>query len=341
MGRRVLVLPAALALVAGLVGDGGAEDFYRDKTLTFIVGYSAGGSFDTYTRLIARHFAKHLPGHPAAIVQNMPGAGGIILANHLANRAKPDGLTIGAIAAPLVLQNAMGVEATKFDGRTLGWLGVPSPYHTVCTLSAASGVKTAEEWFAAKRPLKIAAIGAGTSTADVPKLAKAALGLPMQVIEGYKGGAEARLAVETGEVDGYCGSWQSVKTVWRSAFESGTVRPVLQLTLATHPDLKAVPLAIGYAKSPEARVLLEIADHAHRGQFPYALPPGTPPDRLRVLQDAFQQTLRDPELLAEAEKAKLEIDPIDGPTTAKSFAALYGLDPAMQARLKEILVPKR
>ena len=317
------------------------DSFYKDKTVRFVVGYSAGGSFDLYSRMIARHFAKHVPGNPTVIVENMTGAGGIIAANYIFNQAKPDGLTIGAWAAPLILQHIMGNDATKFDGRKFGYLGVPSPYDTLCTFNKESGIKTVEDWSAAKRPLKISSIGPGTSTSDVPKLLKEALGLPLQIVEGYKGGADARIAVESGEVDGYCGSWQTVKTVWRSAFESGRIRAVLLATLKPNPDLKDVPLAIKYAKSDEARLLLRVADSAHGAQFPYSVPPGVPRDRLQVLQKAFLDALKDPELLAEAKKSDLDIDPIDGPTTAKTFAGLYEIDPAMAERLKAILVPKK
>ena len=317
------------------------ESFYKDKIIRFVVGYSAGGSFDLYTRMIARHFGKHVPGNPTTIVENMTGAGGIIAANYIYNQAKPDGLTIGAWAAPLILQHIMGNDAAKFDGRKFGYLGVPSPYDTLCTFNKESGIKTVEDWFAAKRPLKISSIGPGTSTSDVPKLLKEALGLPLQIVEGYKGGADARIAVESGEVDGYCGSWQTVKTVWRGAFDSGKIRSVLLATLKPHPDLKDIPLAIKYAKTDEARLLLRVADNAHGAQFPYSVPPGVAKDRLQTLQKAFLDALKDPELLAEAKKADLDIDPVDGPTTAKTFADLYEIDPATAAKLKTILVPKK
>jgi tripartite-type tricarboxylate transporter receptor subunit TctC len=317
------------------------ESFYKDKTVRFVVGYSAGGSFDVYSRLIARHFGKRVAGNPTVIVENMTGAGGIIAANYIFNQAKPDGLTVGAWAAPLILQHIMGNEATKFDGRKFGYLGVPSPYDTLCTFNSQSGIKTVDDWAAAKRPLKISSIGPGTSTSDVPKLLQAALGLPMQVVEGYKGGADARVAVEAGEVDGYCGSWQTVKTVWRGAFESGKIRPVLLATLKPHPDLKDVPLAIKYAKTDEARLMLRVADSAHGAQFPYSVPPGVEKERLAILQKAFVDALKDPALLAEAKKSDLDIDAIDGPTTAKTFAGLYEIDAATAAKLKAILVPKK
>ncbi len=339
--KRLRAAILALAFAVLIAGNARGQESYKDKTIHFIVGYSAGGSFDAYTRLIARHFSKHVPGNPTTLVENMTGAGGIILANHMFTKAKPDGLTIGAWAAPLILQHIVGNEATKFDGRKFGWLGVPGPYDTVCTFSRESGIKTAQDWFAAKRNVKISSIGRGTSTFDVPSLAKVALGLPMQIIEGYKGGADARLAVESGEVDGYCGSWQTVKAPWRAALESGKIQPVLQMTLKTHPELKEVPLAINYAKTDEARLLLRVADNAHGAQFPYSVPPGMPSDRLQILQKAFMDTLRDPGLVAEANKSQLETDPTDGPTTTKKLSSLYDLSPSLVAKLKEILLPKK
>jgi len=318
-----------------------AQDDFKDRTLTFIVGYSPGGTYDQYTRLLARHISKYLPGNPTRIVENMTGAGGIIAANHLYNRAKPDGLTIAAWASPLILQHIMGNDAIKFDGRKVGWVGIPGPYDTACHFNSQSGIKTMDDWINAKRPMKIASIGPGTSLSDVPKLLKAALNLPLEMVEGYKGGAEARIAVESGEVDGLCASWQATKVSWRSQMQAGKIHVVLQATFKSHPELKKVPLAISYAKTEEAKTLLRVADNVHVYQFPFSVAPGTPPERLRTLQQAFVKTFKDRELIAEADKSQLEVAPIDGPTTAKTFASLYELNPTLIARLKEILIPKR
>ena len=335
---RWCVMAVLLAVAAAAQAQ---DNYYKDKTLTFIVGYSPGGTYDQYTRLIARHIGKYLPGNPTRIVENMPGAGGIITANHLYNRAKPDGLTIAAWASPLILQHVMGNDAVKIDGRKVGWVGVPASYDTACHFNSASGIRTMADWVNAKRPLKISSIGPGTSLSDVPKLLKAALNLPLEMVEGYKGGAEARLAVESGEVDGLCASWQATKVSWRSHIEGEKIRVVLQATLKTHPDLARVPLAIDYAKTDEARTLLRVADYVHTNQFPYSVAPGTPPERLQILQQAFLKALRDWDLVAEAKKADLEIAPIDGPTTAKTFANLYELSPPLVAQLKQILIPKK
>jgi tripartite-type tricarboxylate transporter receptor subunit TctC len=339
--RSILALSVAGACVTGSVSMAQSQDFFKDKAIHFIVGYSAGGSFDLYTRVIARHFSKHVPGNPTTVVENMTGAGGIIAANHLYNRVKPDGLTVGAWAAPLVLQQIMGNDAVQFDARKFGYLGVPSPYDTVCTFNDKSGISTMNDWFAAKRPMKISSIGPGTSTSDIPKLLKAALNLPLEVLDGYKGGADARLAVESGEVDGYCGSWQTVETVWRAAYESGKIRAVLQASLQPYSKFKDVPLAINYAKTDLARQLVTVADSAHGAQFPYTVSPGMAKDRLEILQRAFVNTLKDPELLAEAKKSKLDIEVIDGPTIIKKLGQLYELQPAVIAKLKEVLLPKK
>jgi len=337
--KRVFVLvlaalSAAWALAAGSSARG--QEFYKDKTLTIIVGYSPGGSFDLYARVLARHIGKHLPGNPTRIVENMTGAGGLIAANHLYNRVKPDGLTIGAWASPLVLQQIMGNEAAQFDGRKFGYLGIPSPYDTVCTFNQQSGITKMDDWINAKRPQKISTIGPGTSTSDIPKLLKAALNLPMEVIDGYKGGADARLAVESGEVDGYC-----VESVWRSAYDSKKIIPVLQASLKSDPKHKNIPLAISYAKTEEARELLKVADNVHVVQFPFSVPPGMAKDRLALLQQAFMRAFKDPQLITEAKKSQLDVEPVDGPTITKTLAGLYDLKPATVAQLKEILVPKK
>ena len=327
-------------MARGLQAPADAQE-YKDKTLTIVVGYSPGGSFDLYARVIARYIGRYLPGNPTRIVENMTGAGGIIAANHLYNRVKPDGLTIGAWASPLVLQHVMGNEAAQFDGRKFGYLGIPSPYDTVCTFNQQSGITKMDDWINAKRPQKISTIGPGTSTSDIPKLLKAALNLPLDVIDGYKGGADARLAVESGEVDGYCGSWGTVETVWRSAYASKKIVPVLQASLKSLPKYKQIPLAISYAKTEEARELLTVADNVHGAQFPFSVPPGMEKSRLELLQRAFIQTLNDKELRAEAKKSELDIDPVNGPTIAKTLTGLYDLKPATVARLKDILLPKK
>jgi len=343
---RKIGLIAIAVLALGLFSREGlaasAEEFYKGKTIRFIVGFAAGGGFDTYTRAIARHFGKHVPGNPNTVVENMTGAGSLIAANHIFNRAEPDGLTIGNFIGPLVLQQALGNPGAKFDGRKFGWLGVPTPDSGVCALTKASGIKTAEEWLASKRPIKLGGTAPGSTTDDVPRMISVAIGLPMQMITGYKGTSQIRLAADSGEIDGGCWAWESIKPTWAKGLETGDVAPVLQTMLESHPELKHVPLAVKYAKTADARELLKVVNGVYgMTARPYSVPPGMAPDRLRLLQKAFMDTLNDPEFLAEAKKAKLDITAVDGPTAAKQFAGLYELKPELKAKLREIVLPAK
>jgi len=341
MTPRIWLLPATIAALSLVAApQASADDFYKGKTVTFVVGFSAGGGFDTYTRLIARHFSKHLPGNPTVVVENRTGAGSLIAANYIFNQAPADGTVIGNWIGPLVLQQVLGNKAAKFDGRKFGWLGAPVSDTGVCALTEASGIKTMDDWFNSKRDIKIGGTAPGSTTNDVPRLVQAALGFPMKLVEGYKGTAKVRLAAESGEVDGGCWAWESIKPTWAKGLQSGEVRVVLQTIEKPHPDLKNVPLASQYAKTDEARALLGIANGTYsQGVRPYSVPPGVPQDRLQLLQKAFMETMRDPELLAEAKKSKIDIDPIDGPTVAKLMAGLYELNPAFKSKLGNLLIP--
>src|SRR5688572_32836417 len=339
LGVFLLPIFIALSLVSALAAS--VEEFYKGKTIQFVVGGSAGGGYDTYTRLIARHFAQYVPGKPSTVVQNMPGAAMLIAANYVFNSAPRDGTVIGHWSGPLILQHMMGNPAVQFEGRKFGWLGMPTSDSLVCILTDRSGIKTAEEWRKAKTPVKLGAIGPGTSGTDDTKLLAAATGFPMQLIEGYKGTADIRIAAETGEVDGTCAfGWQSAKVTWANALKARQIHVVLQTMLESHPELKDVPLAINYAKTEESKRLLQIASELYGKQRLYSLPPQVPEERVRILQKAFISALKDPQLLAEAEKAKLEIDPVDGSGVEKMVNGLYAIEPAIINRVKQLLESK-
>ncbi len=337
---RILML-SALVLVWVPSLSLGADDFFKGKTIRFVVGFSPGGGFDTYTRLIARHFGKHVAGNPRTVVQNRTGAGSLIAANFIYNKAKPDGLTIGSWIGPLVLQNVLGKKGTQFDGRKFGYLGAPVTDDNTCALTKASGINNIKDWMNSKRPIKIGATGPGSTTDDVPKLIKAATGLPMQIIEGYSGTAIIRVAAEKGEIDGGCWAWQSIKPTWRQGIESGNVKPVLQVGPESHPELKDVALATSLAKDDTGKKLLGVAADVYRAlSRPYTVPPGVPADRLQMLQKAFADTLKDPALIADAGKSKIEVNPQDAGSVAKKMAALYDMDDATKSLLKKVLIPK-
>src|SRR5688500_4994826 len=337
----VFLLPIFISVSLVTTLDASVDEFYKGKTIQFVVGGSAGGGYDTYTRLIARHFAQYVPGKPSTLVQNMPGAAMLIAANYVFNSAPRDGTVIGHWSGPLILQHLMGNPAVQFEGRKFSWLGMPTSDSLVCIMSDRSGIKTAEEWRKAKTRVKLGAIGPGTSGTDDTKLLAAATDFPLQLVEGYKGTADIRIAAETGEVDGTCAfGWQSAKVTWANALRARQVHVVLQTMLEPHPELKGVPLAVDYAKTDEGKKLLQIASELYGKQRLYSLPPEVPEERVRILQKAFVDTLKDPQLKAEAEKAKLEIDSIDGPGIEKMVQGLYEIEPSIVKRVKQILESK-
>src|SRR5918996_4000794 len=268
-----------------------SDEFYRGKVIRIIVGFSAGGGFDTYARTLSRYMGKYISGNPSIIVENMTGAGSLIAANHVYRVAKSDGLTIGAFNGNQILGQLVGAQGINFDARKMEWMGAPGYNHDLCVLSQKIGITSAEQWLASKALLKLGGSAPGTPTDDGPKILKEAIGLPMRLITGYKGTADIRVAVESGEVDGICGfSWASVRATWRKAIESGQVTVVLQNSPKAHADLAKVPVSISFAKTPEARQLIEAGVHQPSAiTYGYSIPPGTPKDRVQLLRKAFLQ----------------------------------------------------
>ena len=339
MGKSFWPLVLAFLISLALANVAAADDFYKGKTIRIVVGFSAGGGFDTYARAIARHMAKHIPGEPAIVVENMTGAGSLIAANHVYKVAKPDGLTIGHFIGGLFLGQVLGQKGIEFDARKFEFIGAPITDHVVCALTKASGITSVEKWMASKTPIKMGGIAPGTSTPDnATRIFKVALGLPIQLVTGYKGTADVRLAAESGEIAGGCWGWDSVKVTWRKALESGDAVVVLQANRKNHPDLQQIPQAIKLAKTEEGRRMIEVGIHADSDIVrTYSLPPGTPKDRIQVLRKAFEDTLKDPQFLADAKKSDLTVDPVSVDQIEKDIAGLFKLDPGLTNKLKDIL----
>jgi tripartite-type tricarboxylate transporter receptor subunit TctC len=328
----------ALALLASRVNAADPANFYQGKTLRIIVGLAAGGGYDLYARTLARHMGNHIPGNPAVVVENMTGAGSIIAANHLYKIAKPDGLTIGHYLGGIALQQLLGKPGIEFDALKFKYIGVPAQDSFIIGVHKATGITDVNSWIASKQMVKFGGIGPGAGSDDIPKILAATINLPAQVVAGYKGTAETRLAFNNGEVQATSNAWESTKSTWRNELDSGTLRVVLQATLKSHPELKQIPVAYDLAKTDEARKLLATVLRANSPTVrPFMAPPGTPDDRVQILRKAFMDTWKDPELIAEAKKANLDINPDDGAGLEANIKEMFKLEPAQVAKLKEIL----
>ena len=338
MKLYVSALLLALFSSSWLAPASGQSNFYDGKTIRFVVGFTAGGGYDLYTRTLGRHLGKHIAGNPTVIVDNMPGAGSMISANYTFKAAKPDGLTIGHFIGGLFLQQILGKPGIEFDAGQFEYVGVPGQDNFIIGVHKSTGITDVEKWLASKQVIKFGGVASGSGSDDVPNVLKATIGLPLQLVSGYKGTADVRLAFNSGEVAGVSNSWESTKSTWRKELDSGELIPVLQATIKPHPELSKLPMAITFAKTDEAKKLISTVARVHGASVrPYALPPKTPKDRVQILRKAFMDTMKDPEFLAEAKKANLDINPEDGATLESNVKEILKLEPALIAKLKEIL----
>ena len=327
-----------LALFASNVSAAEPANYYQGKTVRIVVGLAAGGGYDLYARTLARHLGKHIPGNPAVVVENMTGAGSIIAANYLYKIAKPDGLTIGHYLGGIALQQLLGKSGIEFDALRFKYIGVPAQDSFIIGVHKATGITDVHAWIASKQLIKFGGIGPGAGSDDIPKILAATINLPAQVVAGYKGTAETRLAFNNGEVQATSNAWESTKSTWRNELESGTLKVVLQATLKSHPELKQIPVAYELAKTDEAKKLMATVLRANSPTVrPFMAPPATPNDRVQLLRKAFMDTWKDPELVAEAKKARLDIDPADGAELEQNIKEIFKLEPSQIAKLKEIL----
>lgn len=313
-------------------------NFYEGKTVRIIVGLAAGGGYDLYARTLARHLGKHIPGNPAVVVENMTGAGSIIAANYLYKVAKPDGLTIGHYLGGIALQQLLGKSGIEFDARRFKYIGVPAQDNFIIGVHKSTGIADVHAWIASKQMVKFGGIGPGAGSDDIPKILAATIDLPAQVVSGYKGTADTRLAFNNGEVQATSNAWESTKSTWKNELNSGMLKVVLQANLKSHPELKNIPVSYEMAKTDEARTLMATVLRANSPTVrPFMAPPGTPEERAQILRKAFTATMSDPELVAEAKKANLDINPLDGAELEQHIKEIFKLDAAQIAKLKEIL----
>ena len=323
----------------------GIADFYRGKSIRFVIGAIAGGGNDTYARLVGRHLGKHIPGNPAVVPVNMPGASGHISAAHIYNVAAKDGTAIGA-TTPGVLTDPLwaGEEAKakfKYDPTRMIHLGSAQAATYNCYIRADAPVKTIQDAFATE--IILGAASEGGSTRDAPVLLNNVLGTKFRIVTGYPGTREILVAMERNEIQGVCGmGWDAMVSQRPDWFDKGVIRVLVQENLDGNPlfDKIGVPRSVDLAKTPEARQIMELAYTQQAFGRPYILPPGTPADRVAALRKAFMTATQDPELLAEAKKMRVQIRPLSGEDIQALVDKMYSLPREIVDRTRNALIYK-
>jgi tripartite-type tricarboxylate transporter receptor subunit TctC len=319
-----------------------AEDFYKGKTIRFVVGAPAEGGYDTYTRAIARHLGKHIPGNPSMVVENMEGAGSLIAANHVYNKAEPDGLTIGVWISGQIIRDALGDKSIKFDGRKFGWIGAPSNGSPTCAVMGFTGLKTWEDVGNSKRPIKMGGVRAGTAYTDVPSILNQVAGTKFEVISGYAGTSPVRLALQRREVEGACLGWESMSVSNRAMLDAkgdDELIPFITHRKLEDPEVKDLPLFTEVIKGKDNLATYKTWAASYEFQRPFSLPPKAPKERLATLRKAFAATLRDAEFLAEAKKTKLYIKPVSGEEIEGYVKEIYSMSDQVKQNLSFLVKP--
>lgn len=339
MRRFISAFALLAALAAGVPGNvraQGAADFYKGKTIEVYIGYSTGGGYDVYARLLARYMGRHIPGNPSLVPKNMEGAGSLRAVNWLYNVAPKDGTVFGTFGRGAPFDPLLGVKAAQFDGTRFSWVGSMNDEVSICLSWQGSGVESYQDLLT--KELVIGGTGPTADTDQFPKVMNGLLGTRMKVITGYPGGNDINVAMERGEVKGRCGwSWSSVLSTKRHWYTEKKINVLVQLSLHKHADLPNVPLVMDLAKSDEDRRILRLVFARQALGRPFAGPPGIPPDRLAVLRKAFMDTMVDKEFLAEAEKGQLEITPIGGAEIEKLVLDAYAVTPEIARRTVDLL----
>lgn len=338
MKRSIFVICLVALMFVLVCADQASAQFYKGKTVRVTVGFSAGGGFDLWARVVARHIGKHIPGQPTVIVENITGAGGLIQTNQLFKATKPDGLTIGHINGGLILGQMLGQPGYDFDAEKFIYIGAANKENAVFVFGKKSGITSAEKWRTSPAPVKIGGLVPGNFVDNMDRVVKDVLGFPTQIVTGYKGTADILIATDSGELAGGPPSWDNVKTNRKNALSSGDLIVVLQGTAKPLKELPKVPRMIDYAKTDEQKKLVEVAIHYPNDYSrPFALPPGTPKDRVDILRKAWVDTMKDKEFLAEVEKMQLTLDTTSAEDLTAAVVNSHKVDPALKAKLKDIL----
>ena len=332
-----LVLAIGIVLISPVMATAqSVADFYKGKTVDLYVGYSVGGAYDLYARMLARHMGKHIPGNPNVIPKNMEGAGSLRLANWLYNVAPKDGLAFGIIGRGTGFDPLLGNKAAQFDGNKFTWLGSANNEVSVCVAWNTSGITKFEDL--QTKELIVGGTSTSADTDQFPRIVNGVLGTKMKVVTGYPGGNEVGLAMERGEVKGRCGwSWSSVKSTHQRSLDEKKFSILVQLALEKHPELQDVPLVIDLAKTDEQRQILKLIFARQAMGRPFVAPPNIPQDRTEALRSAFMATMQDKDFLADAEKVQMEINPVPGDKVQALVKEIYSAPPEIAKKATSFL----
>ena len=311
------------------------EQFYAGKTISMIIGFDVGGSLDVYGRLAARHLGNHIPGHPTIVPQNMPGASGLTAANYLYRAAAKDGAVLGVIHPNSAFAQVIGMKSIQYDARKFNWVGRLTSSNSVFYTWHSSPTKTLDDLMA--RETVVGGIGPLTDGAIYSRMTNHVLGTKIKMIQGYKGTAAANLALERGEIEGLFNIWEGMKSLNADWIRDGKINLVAQFVTKRHPELPQVPAIIEAAKTDEQRQVIRLFLSTAEVGRTVLLPPDVPQDRVDAVRVAFVAMLKDPEFLAEAQKMKLALTPLDGEGLQKLNIDTFGASPKAVETAQKIM----
>jgi tripartite-type tricarboxylate transporter receptor subunit TctC len=330
----------ALGLTTASASAQSVEEFYRGRSINYIIGGGAGGGYDVYFRALARHMGKHIPGHPTFVPKNLPAAGGVVSASTIYTTADRDGGTIGAFPNNVTMDPLFGHPGARYDPLKLNWIGSIGKLQNVCATWHKSPIKTIQQ--ATEREVIVAAAGATTNTAIMPRVLNSLLGTKFRVVAGYDPGAGLTMSVERGEAEGICGlSWSTMKASRPHWIKDNLLNVIIQMGLEKLPELPKVPSALEIVKDPHKKRVLTLILMRQEPGRPVAAPPGVPEDRLAALRRAFDATMKDPELVKEADKLNMEIEPMTAAEIQKLLEDTYATPKNIIAEAAELLSPPK
>jgi tripartite-type tricarboxylate transporter receptor subunit TctC len=324
MLRQPMLLATTLlaALVNAAATPAAAQaDVLAGKSVQMIIGFGPGGGYDLWARTLSRHIGKHLPGNPNVVPQNMPGAGSFTAASYIFNIAPKDGSALGIIARDAALGPLTGASGARFDPTRLSWIGTPTKETNVCIAFHTAQVKSVQDLY--DKQLILGDTGPGTGTRSYPKALNELLGMKFKLVGGFPASSDVFLAMERGEVDGICESLDSIKIRRPDWIPSGKVAILFQGGAEPNPELKGVPFVRDLARTPEQKQAIEFLYAGQGIGRPFVAPPDLPAERLKMLRDAFNATMKDADFIAETKKSKLELEPEDGEHLAALIAKIY------------------